>query len=656
MTKNVELHLHKWSKMKGALGSVTETGSGGGFSGGSYSSWGGPAMSSYSGIGGSNSQGFANRIKSLVEITEKAKRAINELDVDGAIGNLHFHDDHVTAITLQSKLTALENYAGKVQEYLKDKIDQPFYEKLDKVGDRLEALNIASYKTSNQIGFKKTEVIYSEAGQYMGTREVLAKEVGLKELYQIDNPYKTSLQAQYEAYKSSDAYKESQLSEEDYLFASHQTRAFTYHSLNDEKAAFEGARDLALGVGVVILSIFCPPAGAVAGVALAAADMYSAASGKDWMTGRELDDGERLMRGAFALFDLVPGVGYLNDLAKTGKVGGFAGIKASLKTSFKEGMEQAAKNVDNFKVVLKNVDDFGKRVVAKIDDFGKQLDNLVTNKVSSLADNVAGKLRHADETISTAAQNFRLNIGLEPQLIDGFMPTPPPGKLSGLADNIQAFAKNLSGSVSEVANSRRLLKESKVTSDDLFRYLDNIDAKAAQEFRNTGKWPTDQQIPKDPSVLTLEGKIDWSQTPENGFVLDEAGKAIKEDYIPKVGEVFDRYGPDSGRFTSPVIDGKPFTYDQRSLPYLEDASKYHQYEVIGDFSKIQDYVDNLSDIALREKLYDDVAVYYGGDWNKVVAQSGDIAASFGATGGGIQWQMPFTVDELQRLGLVKEIL
>ncbi|QHF54391.1 pre-toxin TG domain-containing protein [Streptococcus sp. DAT741] len=391
MTKNVELHLHKWSKMKGALGSVTETGSGGGFSGGSYSSWGGPAMSSYSGIGGSGSQGFANRIKSLVEITEKAKRAINELDVDGAIGNLHFHDDHVTAITLQSKLTALETYAGKVQQYLKDKIDQPFYEKLDKVGDRLEALNISDYKTSNQIGFKKTEVIYSEAGQYMGTREVLAKEVGLKELYQVDNPYKKRLQAMYDSYKSSDDYKESKLTEEDYLFASHQTRAFTYHSLNDEKAAFEGKRDLLLAAGVVILSIFCPPAGAVAGVALAAADMYSAASGKDWMTGRELDDGERLMRGAFALFDLVPGVGYLNDLAKTGKVAGMAGIKASLKTSFKEGMEQAAKNIDNFKTVLKNVDDFGKRVVTKIDDFGKQAADLlrsVRDDAYQLADGI----------------------------------------------------------------------------------------------------------------------------------------------------------------------------------------------------------------------------------------------------------------------------
>lgn len=516
MTKNVELHLHKWSKMKGALGSVTETGSGGGFSGGSYSSWGGPAMSSYSGIGGSGSQGFANRIKSLVEITEKAKRAINDLDVDGAIGNLHFHDDHVTAISLQSKLTALETYAGKVQQYLKDKIDQPFYEKLDKVGDRLEALNISDYKTSNQIGFKKTEVIYSEAGQYMGIQEVLAKEVGLKELYQVDNPYKTRLQAMYEAYKSSDDYKESKLSEEDYLFASHQTRAFTYHSLNDEKAAFEGKRDLLLAAGVVILTIFCPPAGAVAGVALAAADMYSAASGKDWMTGRELDDGERLMRGAFALFDLIPGVGYLNDLAKTGKVAGLAGIKASLKTSFKEGMEQAAKNVDNFKVLLKNVDDFGKRVVTKIDDFGKQLDNLVTNKVSSLADDVAGKLRHADETLSTAAQNFRLNIGLEPQLIDGFMPTPPPGKLSGLADNIQAFAKNLSGSMDEVVKDVR-----------------------SSTF--SSKWQEILKTFQDPglSQKTIDDILNIRVNIENGEFRAQPRRYLTPEYIAQHAKLFD---------------------------------------------------------------------------------------------------------------------
>ncbi|MGQ7409205.1 hypothetical protein ACTGWG_08795 [Streptococcus suis] len=51
-------------------------------------------------------------------------------------------------------------------------------------------------------------------------------------------------------------------------------------------------RDLALGAGVVILILFCPPAGLTAGVVLlASAYMNPAATGKDWMTGSELDGG-----------------------------------------------------------------------------------------------------------------------------------------------------------------------------------------------------------------------------------------------------------------------------------------------------------------------------------------------------------------------------
>jgi hypothetical protein len=66
-------------------------------------------------------------------------------------------------------------------------------------------------------------------------------------------------------------------------------------------------------------------------------------------------------------------------------------------------------------------------------------------------------------------------------------------------------------------------------------------------------------------------------------VLDKNGNAIKEEFIPKVGGIIDKYGPPNGRYTSLVMDGKPYEYVQRSLPYVEDATKYHQYKVIGDF-------------------------------------------------------------------------
>lgn len=131
--------------------------------------------------------------------------------------------------------------------------------------------------------------------------------------------------------------------------AMHHTRSFEYVSIDDEKANIEMWQDIALGVGVVVLTIFCPPAGAVASVVVASADMYSATTGKDWGTGRELDNTERGMRGAFALLDLIPAGKYLSGLAKTGKTAGVTAVKTSLKTSLKEGFEQGAKNVDNFK-------------------------------------------------------------------------------------------------------------------------------------------------------------------------------------------------------------------------------------------------------------------------------------------------------------------
>ena len=88
-----------------------------------------------------------------------------------------------------------------------------------------------------------------------------------------------------EEFKKSKDYKDHKLTETEYVQAMHQTRAFEYVSIDDEKSKIEMWRDIALGVGLVVLSIFCPPAGAVAGVALASAEMYSAATGKDWGKG-----------------------------------------------------------------------------------------------------------------------------------------------------------------------------------------------------------------------------------------------------------------------------------------------------------------------------------------------------------------------------------
>ena len=444
MSKDVELHLSTWKSMKQALTGLTETSS-------ASSSGYGYYTNQYSGTYGINSgsAGFAKRVEGLVQISEKVQRLIAEKDTDGVV-SYSYHDETSTAQTLQSKLSTLERYAGNVSTYIKDKIDQPFYEAMDKVGAKLEALSIQQYKTTNKVGYKRTDVLKDEYGNPIGTMQVTPDEIGIDELCKVDSPYKATLQKSYEEFKKSKDYKDHKLTQDQYLMAMHHTRSFEYVSIDDEKANIEMWRDIALGVGVVVLTIFCPPAGAVAGVVVASADMYSAATGKDWGTGRELDNTERGMRGAFALLDLIPAGKYLSSLAKTGKTAGLTAVKTSLKTAIREGVEQGVRNLDNFKGLLKNVKGLGDNVLSHIKNYGKQLDNLRPSKIlSNSAEALSDSLRHADNVISEAAQNFRMNIGLEPKLADGVL-SSGGGKLTHLADNLSAFAKNLDGSVDDV--------------------------------------------------------------------------------------------------------------------------------------------------------------------------------------------------------------
>ena len=213
--------------------------------------------------------------------------------------------------------------------------------------------------------------------------------------------------------------------------ASHHTRAFDYESIRDQQEAIEMWRDLALGAGVIILAVFCPPAAAVVGFTLAAADMYSAISGKDWGTGRELDPTERGLRGFFALIDLVPGgISLIKGGKGTGKLVG--------KQLLKEGAEQGAHTIDDgLKVLAK----FGDNVLKQVDNFGRQGDQLLNKLIASSADQLSAGLKTIDGTISQAAQNFRLNMGLEPQLVSGAMPSPGSSSINKITNKLDDFSK-----------------------------------------------------------------------------------------------------------------------------------------------------------------------------------------------------------------------
>ncbi|THE10570.1 DUF4237 domain-containing protein [Bacillus timonensis] len=209
------------------------------------------------------------------------------------------------------------------------------------------------------------------------------------------------------------------------------------------------------------------------------------------------------------------------------------------------------------------------------------------------------------------------------------------------------------GGVRVVTGVDDLLKKSTCPPDVLNTYLQKIDKELADEYTITGIWPEHIQIPKDPSVLKPDGSIKWEEVPKGGYVLDQKGSPIKEVHTPAPGEVIDRYGPPNGRYTSPVIDGKPFDYDQRSLPYVEDPKMYHQYQVVGGFDDLKSIVTSSDSITkIKVEAY---MRKYGLSYDDLQVQIGEIASGFGSKGGGIQYELPLPVDMLESLGILEKI-
>ena len=355
--------------MTSALSSVTEhsTSTGSGY--GNYSN-------QFSGDYGfsSTSKGFSKRIEPLETISERVQQLISEKDSDGVV-SYSYHQMRSRAQELESKLSILENYSSNVPTYIKTKIDEPFYKAMDKVGEKLEALNIQKYKIPNTVGYKQVEPIKDDYQRVVGTKEVMPEEISINELYKLKNPYQLALQQSYSNYQNSKAYKEHPLTQEEYLTMALNTRHFEYVSIDDEKSSIEMWRDFIIGAGIVALYIFCPPAGAVTNTVFAGLELSSAVSGKDWGTGRELDNSERALRGVFALIDLKE----VGGLAKVAAKAGFAGVKMSLKTSLKEGLEQGAKNVDNFKGLWTGIKTYGDNFIHSIPEYSRQLTNQVKN-------------------------------------------------------------------------------------------------------------------------------------------------------------------------------------------------------------------------------------------------------------------------------------
>ena len=591
MTKDVELHSSTWKTMKQALTGLTENAT---VSSSGYGNYTNAQAGSYS--TGTASTGFAKRVEDLVKISEKVQKLIKEKDTDGVV-SYTYHDETSTAQTLQAKLSTLERYAENVNTYINKKIDRPFYEAMDKVGAKLEALNIQQYKTTNKIGYKRIESVKDPYGHPVGTKEVTPPEIGIDELYKVDSPYKASLKKSYEEYKKSKDYKDSRLTETEYVQVMHQTRSFEYVSIDDEKSTTEMWRDLTLTAATVVLYVFCPPAGAVLSTVAAAAEMYSAASGKDWGTGRELDGNERATRGFFALLDLIPAGKYLSGLAKTGKTAGLTAVKTSIKTAVKEGVEQGVKNFDTFKGLLKKTKGLGDNIYHSLPTYRKQLARHLQNTVDEGLLNLSKATQEGLER----AKQFTLEVptvvvretstGSQIMRFEKMSKSLGDTGLGKSLDNLASKAKHVENTRLDRLRARNASKFKMYNMDDLanLQHTENFTEKSLIHIfegdvrrRQAGGYHYDMVEGTSGSI------IEGTKSP----ALNDAGvyeAKVEVNGIPKKGnEGYSTFFPDS---MSPqeVVDAINEAYETR----IFDTDSRNLYEGISkNGMKIKMYLDS----------------------------------------------------------------
>ena len=291
-------------------------------------------------------------IEDIHENMEEAGNDIRNLDSDGVI-SFNYEDTTGKFRELLEDFGVLQDFTDKVGDAVDRAIDQPFYKDMDAFATAMRDLSIENYTTKNTIGATEVKVTYT--GGYgpdaYKTTERKKDTINMIDILNGNNFFAAKMKVDYDRFKQE--HPDEKFSFEDYQHAALNTRAFQYESIEDNQKKKEFWRDIIIGIGLVVgtvAAIACPPA-APAIIALGATygtlELGSAVSGKDWMTGRELDTGERWLRGAFSLLDIVPGVKGVHAFSKAARGVPEAIIKVANQsaTNLKSAAKQGATTV-----------------------------------------------------------------------------------------------------------------------------------------------------------------------------------------------------------------------------------------------------------------------------------------------------------------------
>ncbi|WP_271005006.1 glycohydrolase toxin TNT-related protein [Listeria seeligeri] len=582
--------------------------------------------------------GLFNNLEDVSKNMEVAEEDILDLDSDRAISFQHknYQDKYGE---IEDDLKVLHKFSSHAGERIETLIDEPFYKKLDAFVDGMQDLSITTYSTTNRIGAKSTQT-YTTSDGTSQVIESVKENATIEDLMNGDNFYANQMNLQYEAWKR--ANPDQDVSEADFKMGMLHTRAFDYKSIKDKQEEKEFWVNIVATVVMVGVSIVCPPAGLALGIGYGALEASSAITGKDWISGRELSNQERLLRGGFALLDIIPGVKAFSSGAKIASTGSkMLRVGDDLLGGGKLAIKNTGGTIDNGVQVGKRALDVRIPNVKKVTD--------------SLAQEAKKKLTQDLDDIGTAAKTIQANAKEAFQ-----MPSRERLAFAGVGDDIAGPTATETISAAKkkiwdiISNMSDLNIKGSGTGDIIGEAGEKFTPKKVTlDNGEIAFQAKDGTLVRSPDFLDEAGDIKWPKA--DGFVVDKAGNPIMVDADLKAGQIIDRYGNSFGKFTSPVEDGNILAYDTRGLPYPESVKTYHQYEVVTDINleNVQQAFDDLSSIDQR-KLLQDMKDYEFTLSDIANPQTGEISKVFGADGG-TQIQLGTVVNWYEKMNLLKEI-
>ncbi|GAE29513.1 HNH endonuclease signature motif containing protein [Alkalihalobacillus hemicellulosilyticus] len=341
-------------------------------------------------------KGAIDDLKDLSKLMDKVESDLSKFDSDGVISLAHRNQESKYQ-DLFEDFKVLTEFSKDVGKVVNETIDEPFHKEIDSFVEKMRDASISHYTTDNRIG--ATDTIISYYGGYRQEHVIEKKEIGLEDLFNGDNFYAEQMKLEYELWQGQVSNEE--ITYEDYQLAAVNMNAFEYSSIKDSQITKEFWVSIAATVVIIGAAIICPPAGLALGVAYGTLELSSAVSGTDWVSGREIDTGERLLRGGLAPLDIIPGVSAVkrfSTVARTVNVGSDlaqAGTRTALTARLTSSAQQQMRTVQDVVVTA------GKQADARLRSAGQFLKDQGANAVTRVADSVTDMARLGDKGLTS---------------------------------------------------------------------------------------------------------------------------------------------------------------------------------------------------------------------------------------------------------------